>query len=293
MPEGDTVWLAAERLRAVLAGQVLSRSDFRVPRYATVDLAGRTVLEVVPRGKHLLTRLSGEATLHTHFEMDGSWHLFRPGERWTEQGPAHQVRLVLSVRGEDGGWDAVGFRLPVIDLAPTAEEDQWVGHLGPDVLGPDWSLDVAVANLQAAPEREVGVALLDQRNLAGPGNLYRTEALFLHGVSPWTPVGQVRDVPRLVDRMRRTMLHNRGHWEQSTTGSTRAGQTHWVFQREGQPCRRCGTRIPQAMQGDPRVERVTTWCPHCQPGPMPSPQEVQRDRAARRRPPTGYVRWRD
>jgi len=288
MPEGDTVWLAAERMRAALAGQVLTRSDFRVPAYATVDLSGQSVLDVVPRGKHLLTRFSGGLTLHTHFEMDGSWHLFPHGTPWTGSGPAHQIRLVLSVSATD----AVGMRIPVIDLAPTAEEERWVGHLGPDVLGEDWSLETAVANLAASPEREIGTALLDQRNLCGPGNLYRTEALFLHGVSPWTRVGDVRGLPRLVDRLRRMMLHNRGHWEQSTTGSTRAGEVHWVFQREGKPCRRCGTRIPQAMQGDPGVERVTTWCPHCQPGPMPSPAEVTRQRSARRAPPTGYVRYR-
>ncbi len=281
MPEGDTVWLAAQRLRDALAGEFLTRSDFRVPAYATVDLVGQRVLDVVPRGKHLLIRLSGGMTLHTHFEMDGSWHLVPHGGPWSSGGPDFQIRVVLSVPA----WDALGFRIPVLDLARTTDEAMWVGHLGPDVLGPDWSLDAAVANLLARPEREVGVALLDQRNLAGPGNLYRTEALFLQGVSPWTPVGDGRDLPRLVDRLRRAMLHNRGRAEQSTTGSTRPGETHWVFQREGKPCRRCGTRIPQVMQGDPGGERVTTWCPHCQPGPMPTPDDVARERARRLRPP--------
>jgi len=277
VPEGDTVWLAAERMRAVLAGEVLTRTDFRVPQYATVDLRGRRVLAVVPRGKHLLTRIEGGLTLHTHFEMDGSWHLYPAGAPWTGAGPQWQVRLVLSTAGTD----VVGFRLPVIDLGPTAEEQEWVGHLGPDVLADDWSPDTAVANLGRDPGREIGTALLDQRNLAGPGNLYRTEALFLQGLSPWTRVADVPDLRRLVERTRRLMMVNRGRWEQATTGDTRRGRTHWVFQREGEPCRRCGTRIPAAMQGDPGVQRVTTWCPHCQPGPMPTPADVAAERQAR------------
>jgi endonuclease-8 len=117
VPEGDTVWLAGQRLHEALAGDLLVRSDFRVPSLATVDLSGQAVLEVVPRGKHLLTRLSGGLTLHTHFRMDGSWHLYRPGDRWTG-GPEWQVRAVL----ETASWQAVGYRLPVVDLLPTADE---------------------------------------------------------------------------------------------------------------------------------------------------------------------------
>ena len=112
MPEGDTVWLAGQRLHEALAGDLLVRSDFRVPSLATVDLSGQAVLEVVPRGKHLLTRLSGGLTLHTHFRMDGSWHLYRPGDRWTG-GPEWQVRAVL----ETASWQAVGYRLPVVDCS--------------------------------------------------------------------------------------------------------------------------------------------------------------------------------
>ena len=122
MPEGDTVWLAARRMHEALAGRPLARSDFRVPRYATVDLVGRTVLEVVSRGKHLLTRMDGDLTLHTHFRMEGSWRLFRPGQKWTG-GAGHTIRVVLG----NADWTAVGYRMPVVDLLPTSEEAQVVG----------------------------------------------------------------------------------------------------------------------------------------------------------------------
>ncbi|MGI8537065.1 MAG: DNA-formamidopyrimidine glycosylase family protein [Mycobacteriales bacterium] len=266
MPEGDTVWLAAKRLHEALAGKVLLCSDFRVLRLAAVDVSGQTVLEVAPRGKHLLTRLSGGQTLHTHFRMDGSWHLYRPGDRW-RGGTAWQVRVVL----ESAEWQAVGYRLPVVELLDTAEEDRAVGHLGPDLLADDWDPAEALRRLRGQPGREVGMALLDQRNLAGLGNLYRTEVLFLRGVTPWTPVTGVADLPALVEKGRRLMLANRGHWEQSTTGSLRYGQLHWVFERSGQQCRRCGTRVATAEQGSAPYRRLSYWCPRCQLGPAPPP----------------------
>jgi endonuclease-8 len=278
MPEGDTVWFAAERLRAALAGHALVDSDFRVPRYATVDLAGRQVLDVVPRGKHLLTRFSGGLTLHTHFEMDGTWQLVphhqERGPKPRPRGPEWQLRIQLRT----ADWAARGYRIPVIDLGRTEQEDRWTGHLGPDVLGPDWDLDVAVANLRREPAREIGDALLDQRNLAGPGNIYRTDALFLASVSPWSPVAEVADLPQLVTITRDLMVTVRdsGNQTQTTTGSRRHGEEHWVVQRAGQPCRRCGTRIRRAPQGEPGRTRVTAWCPRCQPGPLPATPEPRR-----------------
>ncbi|HMA47205.1 MAG TPA: DNA-formamidopyrimidine glycosylase family protein [Frankiaceae bacterium] len=278
MPEGDTVWLTARRMHEALAGRILVRTDFRVPALATADVAGRRVLEVVPRGKHMLCRFEGGLTLHTHLRMDGVWHVYRPGEHWT-RGPGWQVRVVL----ETAERRAVGYRLPVVELVPTGEEDRVVGHLGPDVLGPDWSADRAVANLRARPDREIGLALLDQRNLAGIGNLYRTEVCFLRGVTPWTRVGDVPDLPALVRLAQRLVAANRGRPEQATTGSRQQGEAQWVFGREGRLCRRCGTRIERADQGEASRERVTTWCPHCQRGPAPSPSRAPR----RRRPPAG------
>jgi endonuclease-8 len=283
VPEGDTVWLAAQRLHGALAGDVLVRSDFRVPRLATVDLSGRTVREVVPRGKHLLTRLSGGLTLHTQFRMDGSWHLYRPGDRWTG-GPEWQVRGVL----ETASWQAVGYRLPVVDLLESSEEDSVVGHLGPDVLAEDWDADEAERRLRAEPDREIGLALLDQRNLAGLGNLYRCEVLFLRGLTPWVRVADVPDLSAVVGTSRRLLLANRDRWEQSTTGSLRYGELHWVFQRSGRPCRRCGTRVLSAEQGAAPYARLTYWCPRCQLGPAPPPTRAP----ARRDRPVGRTSYR-
>ena len=283
MPEGDTVWLAAQRMHDALAGRVLTRSDFRVPQLATTDLSGRSVLEVVPRGKHMLTRLEGGLTLHTHFRMDGTWHLYRPGDRWTG-GADWQVRVVLA----NAEWEAVGFRLPVVELLPTGEEDRAVGHLGPDVLDDAFDAAEAVRRLAADPAREVGTALLDQRLVAGLGNLYRCEVLFLRGLTPWLPVGQVPDLPGVVATARRLMRANRGHGEQTTTGSLRRGEDHWVFERTGRPCRRCGTRVTSAEQGPAPYARLTYWCRHCQPGPAPVPQAAA-DRAPR---PAGRTRYR-
>jgi endonuclease-8 len=263
VPEGDTVWLAARRLDEALAGRVLTVSDFRVPRLATVSLVGQAVEAVVPRGKHLLFRLSSGLVLHTHFRMDGSWHLYAPGAPWAG-GPDWQVRVVLA----NDTAVAVGYRLPVVELVE--DEQSVVGHLGPDVLDDAFDADEAVRRLAADPAREIGVALLDQRNLAGLGNLYRTEVLFLSGVSPWTPAGDV-DLPSVVRRSVRLMRANRHRWEQSTTGSLRAGEDHWVFERAGKPCRRCGQRILMAEQGEPPRQRLTYWCGHCQPGPAPAP----------------------
>ncbi|MDP9399196.1 MAG: hypothetical protein M3P96_15840 [Actinomycetota bacterium] len=269
MPEGDTVWLAGRRMHDALAGRTLTRSDFRVPQLATVDLAGRAVLEVVSRGKHLLTRVEGGATLHTHFRMEGSWHLYRPGARW-QGGPDWQIRAILA----NADWTAVGYRLPVVELLATSDEDQTVGHLGPDLLGEDWNADEAVARLRSVPERAIDEALLDQRNLAGIGNLYKIETLFLAGTSPWTPVRDVRDLPGLVGLAQRLLERNKAVPEQPTTGDPRRGHDHWLYGRGGRPCRRCGTPIAVGDQGEPTQERLTYWCPRCQPGPAPVPAQA-------------------
>jgi endonuclease-8 len=264
MPEGDTVWLAGRRLHDALAGRRLTRSDFRVPTLATVDLSGRTVTEVVSRGKHLLTRIDDDRTLHTHFRMDGSWHLYRPGERW-RGGPQWQVRVLL----ENAQWQAVGYRLPVVELLPRGHERDAVGHLGPDILGPDWDPAEAVRRLAADPDRELGPALLDQRNLAGVGNLYKAEVCFLAGLTPWTRVGDVPDLAGLVDRVARLLQANKATARQVTTGDTRRGRQHWVFERAGRPCLRCGSRVASAEQGAAPYARITYWCPSCQRGPTP------------------------
>lgn len=259
MPEGDTVWRATKRLDQSLAGLMLSRTDFRVPTLATTDLSGRTVDNVVARGKHLLMRLSGGITIHSHLRMEGSWHLYRPGEKW-RGGPDYQVRAVL----ETPVWVAVGFRLPVLELVATDAEDTVVGHLGPDLLSPDFDREQAIANLAADPDRTISEALLDQRNLAGIGNIYRTEVCYLLGLHPWRPVGTV-DLGAAVDLSRRLLKANLRNASQVTTGIDRPGKRAWVFERAGRPCLRCGTKILRADIGEPPRERVSYWCPTCQP----------------------------
>ncbi|HET7483245.1 MAG TPA: DNA-formamidopyrimidine glycosylase family protein [Actinomycetota bacterium] len=259
MPEGDTVHLAARRLNATLAENVLTRTDFRVPAIATTDLGGRVLREVVPRGKHLLFRIDGGVTLHTHFKMEGSWHLYRHGEPW--RGPADQVRAVL----ETEDWAAVGFRLAICELIPTERESDVVGHLGPDVLGPDWDAGEVLTRLLARGDDRIGDVIADQTVMAGPGNIYRCEACFLRGVHPDTLVRAVPDPARLVGLMKRLMEANRDTGMQVTTGDRRPGHTQWVYGRRAEPCRRCGTPIATREDRFRNSTRVTYWCPRCQP----------------------------
>ncbi|WP_345627689.1 DNA-formamidopyrimidine glycosylase family protein [Rugosimonospora acidiphila] len=263
MPEGDTVWNTARVLHRALAGCRLTASDFRVPRLATVDLTGATVLESVSRGKHLLLRLlepdgEGRVSLHSHLRMDGAWRVYEAGARWASH-PAHLIRVVLRTHDHV----AVGHHLHDLALVPTGQEETLVGHLGPDLLGPDWDEDEAVRRLAAHPDTSIAEALLDQSNLAGIGNLYKSEVLYLRGVWPWTPVRKVANLGAVVGLAKKLLHANQGRWTQSTTGSLRRGQTTYVYNRRTQPCRRCGTLIEEAEQG----ERITFWCPVCQPAP--------------------------
>jgi endonuclease-8 len=248
---------------------VLSRTDFRVPAIATVDLAGGTVVETVSRGKHLLTRIDArqvggrEWTLHTHLKMEGSWRVYDRGQRWTKAG--HLARVVLDVTDGRSGRTAVGFQLGVVELLLREHEDQAVGHLGPDLLGPDWDPDEAVRRLTADPERPLGEALLDQRNLAGIGTIYRSELCYLTGYDPQTPVGQVADPLRMVRLAHQLLVQNRLLPQIATTGDKRRGHSLWVYGRGGERCLRCGAVIHRAEQGEPGRERVVYWCPSCQP----------------------------
>ncbi|WP_148575097.1 DNA-formamidopyrimidine glycosylase family protein [Nocardioides caldifontis] len=255
MPEGDTVWRTAHHLDRALTGQVLTETDFRVPAHATLDLSGRPVVGTVSRGKHLLTRIGDDHTLHTHLKMEGSWHLYKHGTRWRR--PAHEARVVLRTES----WTAVGFALGITEVVARQDEDGVVGHLGPDLLGPDWDEEEALRRLTADPRRPIGEALLDQRNLAGIGNMYKAELLFITGIHPTTPVGEVTTLPRLVRRAKQVLETNKERVAQTTTGNTRRGEQHWVYMRARRPCRRCGTRIVEAELGG----REAFWCPRCQP----------------------------
>ncbi|WNI28848.1 DNA-formamidopyrimidine glycosylase family protein [Streptomyces sp. ITFR-6] len=283
MPEGDTVLQTARRLHRALAGQVLTRSDLRVPRFATADLTGRTVLDAISRGKHLLTRFEGGLTLHSHLRMDGAWRIYGPGERW-RGGPAHQIRAILA----NTAHTAVGYRLPVLELLRTSDEEKAVGHLGPDLLGPDWDAGQALRNLLAEPARPLGEALLDQRNLAGIGNIYKAELCFLARATPWLPIGDLpaATAPLLVSTAHQLLEANRdrpvritttGARPRTATGTRpraatghpfRAGRPSenlWVYGRTHRPCLRCGTPIRAAEQD----ARPSYWCPRCQSGPTP------------------------
>jgi endonuclease VIII len=257
MPEGDVVWRTARQLDEALTGRVLTRSDFRVPRYAATDLAGQTVTGTVSRGKHLLTRVDGGVTVHTHLRMDGSWRI-RPAADYLPRD--HRIRLVL---GNDER-QALGYLLGVVEVVPTSNEERVVGHLGPDLLGPDWDAAEAVRRLQAEPERLVGEALLDQRNLAGLGTWYAAEVLFLRGIDPWRRVGDVEDLHAVVDLGHRLLDENKTRIGHASTGDTRRGQESWVYGRAGRPCRRCGAVIRRGEQGPVGQERLRFWCPNCQ-----------------------------
>jgi len=275
VPEGDTVWLTAQRLDRALSGQLLTVSDFRVPRLAEVDLVGRRVVEAVSRGKHLLIRV-GELTIHSHLKMEGSWHVYGLGSPW--RSPAYQARVVLA----NAQRQAVGFRLGRLDIVPGTQEDTVVGHLGPDLLGPDWSVEEALLRLRSRPDVPIGEALLDQRNLAGIGNMYKAEVCFLFGIHPATAIGEVAYLPQLVARAKQLLELNKSRAEQSTTGDLRRGKELWVYARAGKPCRRCAVTIrrevlpalgdlerrrsPDTAPDQDRA-RESFWCPRCQPPP--------------------------
>lgn len=260
------MYLAGERLRAALAGQKLVRGELRHPRLVQHDLAGLTVLDVASVGKHLFTRFDDGRSLHSHFRMDGSWHLYRHGMKW--QRPGHEARAVL----ETAERVAVGFALHDLELLPTADEDRLVGHLGPDLLDPEWgpAHDAeALRRFTARGDSEVGLVLLDQRTVAGIGNVYKTEVCFLRGFSPWTLARDVPDPAAVLALARNLLLRNADRPGMSTTGDPTRGREHWVYGRSGKACRRCGQRIRVAEQGDSIYARVAYWCPRCQPGPGP------------------------
>jgi endonuclease-8 len=248
MPEGDTVFHTAETLRKALVGRTLTRCDVRMPRFATVDLSGQVIDEVLSRGKHLFIRV-GPASIHSHLKMDGSW-------RVSTRPPDHRARIIL----EAGAIRVVGIDLGVLEILDRQHDEDVVAHLGPDLLGADWDPRVAVTNLMADPERPLADALLDQRVMAGIGNVYCNELCFVSGRLPTAPVGSLPDPQRLAQRAREMLWANRSRWNRCTTGDTRSGRQLWVYGRAGQECRRCGT----AIETDNASDRVTYWCPSCQ-----------------------------
>lgn len=251
MPEGDTVFRTATALREALEDKTLTRCDIRVPRYATVDLTGERVDEVLSRGKHLFIRV-GPASIHSHLKMDGTWRIGRtmpPRQN-------HKIRILLQA----GDVTAAGVDLGILEVLDRDNDMDAVAHLGPDLLGSDWDAHEAAANLTKDPHRPLAQALLDQRIMAGVGNVYANELCFLFGRLPTSPVSTLPDPQRLVTRARDMLWANRSRRNRTTTGNTRTGEELWVYGRGGKPCRRCRTSIER----DEHAERISYWCPACQ-----------------------------
>jgi endonuclease-8 len=275
VPEGDSIFRTARTLHRALAGRPVTRFVSVFPHLTRVDhdapLRGRTVERVDARGKHLLIWFSGDLVLHTHQRMHGSWHLYRPGERW--QRPRHEMRILI----ETSEVHAVGFSVPVAAFAGASEIERHevLRGLGPDPLGDAFDAGVAVARLRERPDAGIADALLDQRAIAGIGNVYKSETLFAAGVNPFTKVADLppADLERIVTLAARLLRANVAEpagtgavasWRaRTTTGQTAPGARLWVYGRAGRPCRRCGTTIQRRAQGE--HARSTYWCERCQP----------------------------
>src|SRR5262245_23704448 len=210
MPEGDTIHRTADTLQRAIGGQVVTGFESVLPKLSRVDadtpLRGRTVERVEARGKHLLIWFSGDLVLRTHMRMNGSWHIYRPGERW--QAPARDMRIVI----ETGEWVAVAFRVHDAEFVPAADVERLtpVGHLGPDLLSTSFDPDEALRRIRALPDQPIADVLLNQRALAGLGNVYKSEVLFLAGIHPYTSVGSIDEeaLRKIISISRRLLLEN-------------------------------------------------------------------------------------
>jgi endonuclease-8 len=254
MPEGDTIFRAARTLNRALAGRTVTRFDSVFSRLTRIDederIPGRTIERVDARGKHLLIWFSGDLVLRTHMRMHGSWHIYRPGERW--QRPRADMRIVIGTPD----YEAVAFSVPVAELtsARELERAEPMRILGPDILAEQFDAAEVVRRIEAMRDVEIGDALLDQSAVAGIGNIFKSESLSAARVNPFTRVGELSraDIERIVDAARRLM---RASATQRPAGSS-------VYGRAGRPCRRCGTIISRRKQGE--HARITYWCARCQ-----------------------------
>jgi endonuclease-8 len=279
VPEGDTLFRTAAGLRPYLVGRIViaARASGPGPIPQVHRIVGQRITAVDAMGKNLLIRFDGGLEVRTHLRMNGSWHRYRPGERWRR--PPARARLVIEVPGAV----AVCFDAPVVELLETRAEalHPALSRLGPDLLAADFDGDDAMRRLRAAERAATSIAeaLLDQRALAGIGNVYKSEILWIERVSPFTPTADVTDeaLARLVMTARRLLLANvaPGHGPErtTTTGDRSAPGPLYVYGRAGRPCRRCRTPIARARQGHD-LPRLTFWCPACQPGPRTMTPDV-------------------
>jgi endonuclease VIII len=279
MPEGDTIYRAARALQKALGGKVVTGFETGLAKLARVNddapLAGRVVEKVESRGKWCLIFFSGDLILVTHMLMSGSWHLYRTGERWRMR----RDRMRVVIRTED--WEAVGFNVPVAEFhtARSLERSSQVPKLGPDVLSDEFTVEGGVARLAAYaaenPEAEIAAVLLNQRVLAGLGNVYKSEVAFAAGVNPFRVMKTItaREMEAMVDAAQRYMKANvadgKGEGIVTYSGNRRTTRAMdreerlWVYRRQGQECRRCGAAVMMRKQG--AQARSTYWCPECQP----------------------------
>jgi endonuclease VIII len=266
MPEGDTIFRTADVLRAALVGRRITAARAqprpglrRVPDLSV--LVGATVTGVEPRGKHLLIGFDNGLTVRSHLRMSGSWHRYRPGEAWKR--PARQASAIL----ETAESVAVAFNTPVVELLSPGglRRSRPLNELGPDLLGRTFDADEAVRRLRERNGDELGNALLDQRSVAGVGNVYKSEIAFLERLDPWAPIGSFDDgeLRAALRTARRLLQSNVRGGARVTTDSGARGEGLWVYGRGGRPCRRCGTLVRQDRQGE--SARLTFWCTRCQP----------------------------
>jgi endonuclease-8 len=260
MPEGDTIYKAALALRPLLVGQTIQAARARAPGPMIDRVVGSRVTHIDTRGKHLTVHFDNGLALHTHLRMGGAWHRYRHGERWLR--PPSQARVVLEVPEHV----VVLFNAPVAELVSerALERHPALNSLGPDLLAPAFDLEDAFARLEAR-DLPIGEALLDQQALAGIGNVYKSEVLFLERLDPWTSVREVdesrlRAVLLTAERLLRANVEA-GAPRITTTGSSVRSRV-WVYGRAGRPCFRCRGRIQVRRQGNP--PRLTYWCPTCQ-----------------------------
>jgi endonuclease-8 len=273
MPEGDTIFRSARTLKAALAGRTVTRFEARMPvrgsRPGGDPLAGQTVTDVRAVGKHLLMEFSGGVVLRTHMRMNGSWHLYRPGERW------RRARAAMTLLVETDAFVAVGFDVPVAEFIRANRLGQHAGlsRLGPDLLSDRFDVDEAVGRLRERGDDSIAAALLNQGVVAGAGNVFKSEALFLRGIHPARRVSTLSqdEMRGLFEELRGLLRANvadpagpfatvRGY--RRTTRMANPDARLWVYGRSGRPCRRCGAAIRYGKQGEDA--RGTYWCEACQ-----------------------------
>ena len=274
MPEGDTIFRSARTLNRALAGKTVTAFDSVYPALVRVDhdapVAGRRVEAVTARGKHLLITFSGDLVLHTHMRMNGSWHVYKPGERW--RAPRHDMRIRIATATVE----AVAFNMPVAEFltADALRRHEVIQSLGPDLADPSFDREEVRRRMATIPDTELHDGLLNQRVLAGIGNVLKSETLFVARLNPFMRVGQLRDedFDRLVSAVRRLMTMNTTEsaiipraYGRATTGSLDPRAKLFVYGRSGKACRRCGTAVSVKKTGTDA--RLTYWCPRCQPLP--------------------------